>query len=288
MKNVFVSLSVDSTCVKYVVGTYGIYPRKGDPSWIIEIVTPDDFYDWYSALVRKYNVVAWLCESSNLHLLGPEITSHVKCLTTLLWTAERLMGRHISDEELLDATLPIEARRAYAFLVLCSHISKKHTSLPTLVNAATMPIIRDSTEPPQLCLPILFENPEHILPGEFPSKRLDKASSLVKLLSKIHSRISVLYPIESSNFRIRLCNSNIRDEHNQATVTRLAKELHGINLDVTNTCWHLSGPRAFVVEIGKAGRFTTNHIVVAYSKIDFTLNDFNTIREIVNEEITKF
>lgn len=165
---------------------------------------------------------------------------------------------------------------------------KNDTSLPTFVNAVTLPIIHDSTEPPQLCLPILFENPAHILPGEFPSKRLNKKSKLVKLLLKIHHRISLLYPLESSKFQIRLCNTSFRDKHNEALVTRLANELHGRNLDVTNASWHLVGPRAFVVEIGKAGKFAGNHIVVAYSKIDFTLNDFNIIREIVNEEITDF
>lgn len=152
----------------------------------------------------------------------------------------------------------------------------------------TLPIIRESSEPPQLIMELLFENPKYILPGEFPSKRLDKASRFVKLLSNIQSRIRTLYPVESTKFQIRLCNSTIRDKYTEAIVTRLAKELHESELDVTNASWHLIGPRAFVVETGKAGKFTTNHIVVAYSKTDFTLNDFNTMREIVNEEIMKF
>lgn len=156
--------------------------------------------------------------------------------------------------------------------------------LPSLVNFSNMPIIRECVIPPLITMSILLEDPMCILPGEFPSKRLSAKSDFVHFLTTIRKQIQKEFKIvRSGQPMIRLCNSSFRDQHNLELVTRLAAELHGRELDVTNASWHMYGPRAFVIDVGKIGIFTTNHIVVAYFEKDLQLDDFNRIREIVNE-----
>jgi hypothetical protein len=151
-----------------------------------------------------------------------------------------------------------------------------------------MQVIRESVKPAAaLVLKILFENPICLLPGEFPSKRIDKCSPFVALCRDVQTHIGMRFGLKGAgkDFTIRLISTESADknEHTVGIMLANAAKLHGKHIDVTNASWRLMDPRTFVMEIGNEGKF----VVIAHSTCDFTMDDVAWMRTQVYDAITR-